>query len=108
MGTINLRLEKPLFVLKHDFRTSRIDWGDRDHAPGEIFDFLRVQISKHESEEKINAWLYIAHHSKYRNDPWTHEIVSPFLALPPDGKLYLFVNKAAVEIPYRECPLVVV
>src|ERR1700740_2829242 len=75
-GTINLELEKGLLVLSSDHRTRPLDWHP-DHAPGEVFDLLRVQLEAPKDSTAVAAWLYIPFNSPHRSNLKMHEVIAP-------------------------------
>jgi hypothetical protein len=78
-GTLNVELERGLLVLSADHRTKPVNW-DPAHAPGEVFDFLRIRFEAPEGSEAIPAWLYIPHNSDHRMD-LSDEKLTAFLEL---------------------------
>ena len=100
-GTINLKFENALIIANPDYRTSPIPWHP-DHAPGEVFDFLRIQLEAPEGRNRIDAWIYVAHHSDHRNDPRMHEILASELCnLSGNASCRIHIDRNVIELPYR-------
>jgi hypothetical protein len=85
-GTLNVKLEKALLVLSPDHRTEPIDWHP-DHAPGEIFDILRIQLEAPEGTLMIPACLYIAHNSPHQKDLTMHEVIALKVQVSTGGQV---------------------
>jgi hypothetical protein len=105
-GTINIQLEKPLLVLSADHRTGPIDW-DAAHAPGEIFDLLRIRLEAPVGSPATRAWLYIAHNSPHRKELQLHEVIGPRIqGATPGARCRIHIERPHLTLPYREFPLV--
>ena len=107
LGTINLELDKGLLVLSSDHRTRPINWHP-EHAPGEVFDFLRIRFEGPEGSQPISAWLYIAHNSPHRSNLKIHElIISSRAKVEVGSQCKIHLLRPSIELPYREYPIVV-
>ncbi|MBF0501631.1 MAG: hypothetical protein HQM09_15940 [Candidatus Riflebacteria bacterium] len=80
-GTINVLLEKPLVVLVPDFTSQSVPWHPalKLVKGGEIFQFVRIRITI-EGLPPVNAWIYRAQFSPYRENPFLIEIIAPSLS----------------------------
>lgn len=106
-GTINLELEKALLVLSSDHRTRPIDWHP-DHAPGEVFDLLRIQLEAPEGRVAIPAWLYIARNSDHRKTMKVHEVIAlERVQVSVGDPCKIHLSRPTVELPYRAYPIIV-
>ncbi|MBF0547004.1 MAG: hypothetical protein HQM08_21360 [Candidatus Riflebacteria bacterium] len=78
LGTINIRLEKPVVVVKPDFQTEAVPWHPalKLIKKGEKFSFVKVKL-KVEGREAVDAWIYKAQFSPYREDPFIIEVLAP-------------------------------
>lgn len=107
-GTINLRLPRNLIIAEPDYRTTPIPWHP-EHAPGEVFDFLRIKLEAPEEREQVDAWIYIAHDSEHRRDPTMHEILaSEYCDLSESARCRIHISRNVIELPYRANPTLVV
>lgn len=106
-GTINVKLDSALLVLSPDFRTEKINWHP-EHAPGEIFDLLRIQFSAESFPAPIHAWLYIAHNSPHRKDLRVHEVLAPRIQIKMDEHCRICIDRPTLELPYRARRVIVV
>lgn len=106
-GTINLQLEQALIVTNSDLRTDPIPWHPA-HAPGEVFDILRIQLEAPQGSAPVRAWLYIAHHSEHRKNARLQEIIAPFCHLGAAARCRIHIDRPWIELPYRQCPTIVV
>jgi hypothetical protein len=74
-GSINLRLDKPVRIVRPDHTTREIDWG----VMKEIFDFTRVTIEPLKKRmgrnRKYRAWIYGPRNSPHRGDAFHLEII---------------------------------
>ena len=75
-GTINVRLDEPLFVRQWDIVTGDIHWQGKDKQ-GEKFGLLSVTFI-HPSVSTA-AWIYDPHGSPHRADPFLVEVLAPKL-----------------------------
>ena len=77
-GTINVKLNVPLYVSRPDLTTPPIEW-----RPGTIeqFSFLRVKFTCPRDAAPIACWLIIPHDSPHRADAQSHEILAPRLSI---------------------------
>lgn len=105
-GTLNIELEKPLLVLSPDHRTKRIDWHP-DHAPGEVFDLLRIDLEAPLGSPKIPAWLYIAHNSDHRRNLRMHEVIAQKIGASVGCACMIHIDRPCVTLPHRQFPVVV-
>jgi len=77
-ATINIWLEKPLFVASFRLNTGLVRWSDRYHP--EEFSILRVSMRFPEGpEEWRHAWVYKASNSPHQFTPNKLEILAPDL-----------------------------
>jgi hypothetical protein len=106
-GTINLELDKGLLVLASDHRTRPIDWHP-DHSPGEVFDFLRVQVEPSSAGNLVSGWLYIAHNSDHRSNLKLHEVMAPRVEISVGARCKIHIFRPCAELPYRQFPVVLV
>jgi len=106
-GTLNMGLEKGLLILTADHRTRPINWHP-DHAPGEIFDLLRIQIEAPAGDKIFPAWIYIAYNSDHRKNIKTHEVIATQLPISVGDRCNILIDRPSLELPYRACPIVVV
>lgn len=68
-ATINLRLDKPLHILKFD-RTAFIRWWDVAFGRvgfwhRELFSILPIRFEYPVNQPSKTAWLFVSHHSSY-------------------------------------------
>ena len=77
-ATINIRLEKPLIVLKPDFTTQSVPWHPAFKVVkgGEVFQFIRIRLG-FQGSQPVDAWIYRAQFSPYREDPFMIEVLAP-------------------------------
>ncbi|HOT27683.1 MAG TPA: hypothetical protein PLU72_05810 [Candidatus Ozemobacteraceae bacterium] len=77
-GTINILLEQPLVVITPDFTTRPLPWHPafRVVKGGETFQFVRVRLTV-SGHAPVNAWIYRAQFSPYRENPFYVEIIAP-------------------------------
>ncbi|HEY9070709.1 MAG TPA: hypothetical protein VIV61_10680 [Candidatus Ozemobacteraceae bacterium] len=77
-GTINILLEQPLVVITPDFTTRPLPWHPafRIVKGGETFQFVRIRLTV-EGQEPVNAWIYRAQFSPYRDNPFYIEVIAP-------------------------------
>ena len=77
-ATINIRLEKPLIVLKPDFTTQSVPWHPAFKVVkgGEVFQFIRIRLG-FQGSQPVEAWIYRAQFSPYRDDPFMIEVLAP-------------------------------
>ncbi len=77
-GTINILLEQPLVVITPDFTTRPLPWHPafRVVKGGETFQFVRVRLTV-AGHAPVNAWIYRAQFSPYRENPFYVEIIAP-------------------------------
>lgn len=107
-GTINLKFDCSLIIARFDFRTGLINWHPA-HSPGEVFDFLRIQLEAPEGSNRIDAWVYVAHHSDHRRDPTMHEVIaSEYCNLNRTACCRIHIDRDYIELPYRMNPTRVV
>src|SRR5260370_40986210 len=99
VGTINVVLENGLLVLSPDHRTRRIDWAP-EHAPGEVFDLLRVEFEPAKGGKICAACLYIAHNSPHRSDLRIHEIIAPKIEVSVDEHCKIHFHQRCILLPY--------
>lgn len=97
-GTINLRLESPIILVRPDHRFGPMTW-----VPGskrlEVFEFLRIGLNFPERPGVQKAWLYVAHNSPHRDDPHIHEVVAPKIeGLEALGHGQILLPKEAIRI----------
>ena len=76
-GTINVRLDEPLFVRQWDTVTDPIRWHDEDTGNGERFGLLSVTFIHRSTNTP--AWIYDPHGSPHRADPFLVEVLAPKL-----------------------------
>jgi hypothetical protein len=105
-GTLNVELEKPLLVLSSDHRSKRIDWHPQ-HAPGEVFELLRICFEAPIGSAKMPAWLYIAHNSDHRKNLRVHEIVAHKLNISVGDRCRIHIDRSCWSLSYREFPIIV-
>lgn len=77
-GTINILLEQPLVVITPDFTTRPLPWHPafRVMKGGEIFQFVRIRLTV-TGCQPVNAWIYRAQFSPYRDNPFYIEVIAP-------------------------------
>lgn len=80
-GTLNIQLATPLLILAPDIRTPRIKWAP--DFPRESFQFTKIGLEVLSSGQTrvIPAWIYASSLSPHRGDPFSIEVVAPYLAL---------------------------
>jgi hypothetical protein len=100
LGTLNVRFEPKLIVLRADHRTAPIPWDD--HSP-EVFDLVRVRLRFDGIEAPLPAFWYVAHRSDHRKDPHMHEFVGERFVpgLRHEARVTLECDRVAVELPYE-------
>lgn len=96
-GTINLEFENPLLILTPDHRTNEIKWINNF---SEKFDFLRVKLKLENKIEVYDAWLYIPHASKHRNNITIHELITKKININHDNICEIEINRNLIQIPY--------
>ena|SRR5258705_51902 len=106
-GTINLELDNPVVVVSPDHRTNRIDW-DPHHAPGEVFDLVRVCLEAPLGAAAVPGWLYVAHHSDHRRNLRMHEVIAEKVSVTEGTRCAIHLNRECVTLPYRNFPVVVI
>lgn len=79
-ATINILLDKPLIVLNPDFTTQSVPWHPAFKVVkgGEVFQFVRIRLAV-EGLAPVNAWIYRAQFSPYRENPFLIEVLAPAL-----------------------------
>jgi CTP-dependent riboflavin kinase len=77
-GTINLRLEKPLRVVRPDVATA-CAWQGPGSIP-ELFYLHEIQIEFPTASAREAAWIYVPHDSPHFSNPFLVEIISQKLA----------------------------
>ena len=77
-GTINVKLNSPLWILEADHTTPFLPWWDvgRGEFIREQFSFVRIEFEYPLGAPRKTAWFYIPHGSPYRFDPFTFEIIT--------------------------------
>lgn len=82
VGTLNIRLEKPVVVTNPDFTTRSLPWHPalKLAKSGEMFQFVRIRLTL-EGQKPVNAWIYRAQFSPYREDPFLIEVLAPALSI---------------------------
>lgn len=96
-GTINVLLDRPLIVLGYDHRTGPIKWS-AEFAP-EDFDFVRIDLEA--GGKKTPAWLYVAHGSPHRQNPQSHEIITPSeFAIADRERCMIHISRPCMSVPY--------
>ncbi|GAB3447144.1 hypothetical protein [Insolitispirillum peregrinum] len=103
-GTINLRLENPVTLVRPDHRFGTMTW-----VPGskrrEVFEFLKVGLNFSERPSVQKAWLYVAHNSPHRDDPHIHEVIAPEVKdLESLSYCQLFLPRGSVSIIAKTIP----
>lgn len=91
-GTLNLRLELPLEVVRPDHSTPPLAWTPSGRTR-EIFDLLRIELEFSHLPTPVEAWLYVAHLSPHRSTPTLHEVIAPKLALGD-------IRQCRIHLPY--------
>jgi|GEM_PF-842938 len=79
-ATINVLLEKPLVIITPDFTTQPLPWHPafKIVKGGETFQFVRIKLSIN-GQKSVEAWIYRAQFSPYRDNPFYIEILAPTL-----------------------------
>ncbi len=77
-GTINILLDQPLVVITPDFTTRPLPWHPafRVVKGGETFQFVRIRLTVSNCQP-VNAWIYRAQFSPYRDNPFYIEVIAP-------------------------------
>ena len=86
IGTINVQLDRPLWVNKPHYTCPPIQWDQ--HLAAEIFTFHRIEFeclpaevrkktgSRRKANPRHKAWIYMAHNSPYYRDLFLFEITT--------------------------------
>ena len=99
-GTININLEKDLYILNPDYKTQPIKWHPAMQV-GEIFDFLKIKLFLPRLNKEFDAWIYVAHHSPHRKKLNFHEVLCEKIDdLRVDEKLELKITKHHYSLDY--------
>lgn len=96
-GTLNLKLELPLEVIRPDHRTPPLAWTPSGRTQ-EVFDLLRIELEFAHLSAPVNAWLYVAHNSPHRSTPTLHEVIAPKLRLEDVRKCRIHFSSNAVGL----------
>jgi CTP-dependent riboflavin kinase len=84
MGTINVRLDEPLIILKPpDLRSGVIVWRGPDRYIPENFDFVRARFECPVGTETIPAWIYLPQWTPHRSNLYFIEVLTQYV---PDAK----------------------
>ncbi|MFZ2960222.1 MAG: hypothetical protein WA705_25350 [Candidatus Ozemobacteraceae bacterium] len=80
-GTINILLEKPLVVMVPDFTSLSLPWHPalKLVKEGEVFQFVRIRLVI-DGQKPVNAWIYRAQFSPYRENPFLIEVLAPSMS----------------------------
>lgn len=99
-GTLNVKLDCCLVVLRPDHRTRLIDW-DPSQTPGEVFELLRIGLEVPAGQRQISAWIYLASGSPHRKTPRVHEVIGPFLGDRDGAAARIHIDRDYLRIPYK-------
>jgi len=108
LGTINIELPVPLFVVAPDHRSQPIHWDNVGFPDGEVFDLLRIQFEAPLGAALVMAWLYIPHGSPARRTPCIHEVLAAKLEIPAEAECKIMINRNAIQLPNGMFPAFVI
>lgn len=74
-GTINVRFSQSLTITRPDHRSAPLAWVP-ERSTTEVFDLVRVQLELPPHHPPSAAWLYVAHRSPHRANPFVHELIA--------------------------------
>lgn len=100
-GTINLRLEVPLWVLVPDHRTKPIAWWP-GRSKTEVFDFVRIELEVPTYASAVPAWLYIPHDSPHRKTIHIQEAITTQLNLTGVESCRIKINRSVLRPPWSQ------
>jgi hypothetical protein len=106
-GTLNLELDSSLIVIAGDHRTPLIKWHP-DHALGEVFGLVRVDLEAFAGLKAVRAWLYVAHNSDHRRNLRMHEVIGPKVPVQVGSCCKFRIIRPCVTLPYRHLKMHVV
>lgn len=96
-GTINVRFGQPLTIARPDHRSAPLAWVPERTAT-EVFDLVRVELELPPDRPPTAAWLYVAHRSPHRADPFVHELIAARQDLQGTTECRIRVSSVAVHM----------
>lgn len=99
-GTMNVKLDCCLIVLRPDHRTRLIDWHP-SQSPGEIFELLRIQFELPAGQLKVPAWIYLPSGSPHRMTPQIHEVIGPNFGDCEGVRVRIHIDREYLRVPYK-------
>lgn len=97
LGTVNLRLDRPLRIEHPDFRADKIWWGTSPRRR-EDFDFTRCTF-RTSAGDSHPAWIYAPQDSPHRKDPYLIEILGPKMNVRRDEACVVVIDRNYLEVP---------
>jgi hypothetical protein len=99
IGTINVRLDDPLFITQFDVSTPPIKW--HPYEDTDRFSFLRVgfQLDTPNFGNPVDAVIYHAAASPQRSDPRFIEIMTRKLDIGNNLRCFIHVNRSSERTP---------
>lgn len=97
-GTLNLKLELPLEVIRPDHRTPPLAWTPSGRTL-EVFDLLRIELEFAHLATPVDAWLYVAHGSPHRATPDLHEVITRKLAIGDVRQCRIHLSAGSAAVP---------
>ena len=99
-GTINVRLDVPIKILKPDFQTTPIKWHPQHPNMEEVFSFTRINfqiVDGLKENQLIEAWIYDPQHSPHHRDPFYYEVVTSKIELSAVRHCRVYLNRSYKE-----------
>jgi hypothetical protein len=97
LGTINVRLNKPLRVDKPDFVIGPLRYRTQSGDLYETYGFVRIQLEVPPGSTTQQAWIYIPEKSPHRDNLFQVEIISAQI----DAVAYGIMCRLTIERDFR-------